>query len=44
MDIGMQGRTPLHYAAFKIDVESIKMLLHFGANVNAVDNQVHPLI
>jgi serine/threonine-protein phosphatase 6 regulatory ankyrin repeat subunit B len=44
--IDLQGRTPLHYAATKIDghnkknrLETIKILLKHNANVNAKDQQ-----
>jgi len=38
---GLQGRTPLHHAAFTNDLESIKLMLHHGANATATDYQVH---
>ncbi len=38
---GLQGRTPLHRAAYTNDLESIKLLLHHGADATATDYQVH---
>jgi len=38
---GLQGRTPLHRAAYTNDLESIKLLLHHGTDAIATDNQVH---
>lgn len=39
----MQGRTPLHNAAFANDTEAVKILLRYGADATAVDSQVRPL-
>ena len=39
----LQGRTPLHYAAFINDLETIKLLLHHGAKATAADYQVYYL-
>lgn len=39
----VQGRTPLHHAAYNNDEEKIKVLLRFGADAKAVDHQVSPL-
>ena len=41
--ITMQGRTPLHNAAFANDTEAVKILLRYGADATAVDSQVRPL-
>lgn len=38
--INMQGRTPLHHAAFQNETEAVKMLLCYGADATARDNQV----
>ncbi len=37
----LQGRTPLHHAAFTNDLETIKLLLHHGVNASATDYQVY---
>ena len=36
----IQGRTPLHLAAFANDAETVKVLLQHGANAETADNQV----
>lgn len=38
--VGLQGRTPLHHAAYANDAETIKVMLRYGADVKAVDIQV----
>lgn len=35
-----QGRMPLHHAAYANDVETIKVLLRFGADATARDHRV----
>ena len=34
-----EGRTPLHYAAKNGDIETIRLLIAMGSNVNSVDNE-----
>ena len=36
----VQGRMPLHHAAYANDVETIKMLIRFGADATARDHRV----
>ena len=36
----MQGRTPLHLAAFENDVKTLDVLLRYGADATARDTQV----
>ncbi|PYI11140.1 ankyrin, partial [Aspergillus sclerotiicarbonarius CBS 121057] len=31
-------RTPLHWAAIRADADSARLLIHAGANVNALDS------
>lgn len=40
--VGLQGRTPLHHAAYANDAETIKVMLRYGADAKALDSQVHP--
>ncbi len=37
----LQGRSPLHHAAFMKDLETIKLLLHHGAKATSTDYQVY---
>ena len=37
--VDSEGDTPLHYAAFGKQPQSIKVLLDFGANINAVNHK-----
>ena len=39
-DPGIQGRKPFHLAAFENDVETLKVLLRYGADATAKDIQV----
>ena len=36
----MQGCTPLHTAAFTGNVESVRLVLTYGADIGAIDKQV----
>lgn len=36
----MQGRTPLHLAAYENDSETVELLIRFGADATATDDQV----
>lgn len=40
----VQGRTPLHSAAFTNDTEAVRILLRYGADATAVYNQVRLLV